>query len=154
MLNKEKSLSASRVGCLGVLFVSVGEDYLHDPQGGVLNKEKSLSASRVGCLGVLFVSVGEDYLHDPQGGVLNKEKSLSASRVGCHAFLFLHRTFKLTFDVRLEIKKPAANATGLFPCSGGRIRTSDLWVMSPTSYHCSTPQYVRAKIIFLREMAN
>ena len=26
--------------------------------------------------------------------------------------------------------------------SGGRIRTYDLWVMSPTSYHCSTPQYV------------
>jgi len=51
VLNKEKSLSASRVGCLGVLFVSVGEDYLHDPQGGVLNKEKSLSASRVGCRG-------------------------------------------------------------------------------------------------------
>ena len=23
--------------------------------------------------------------------------------------------------------------------SGGRIRTYDLWVMSPTSYHCSTP---------------
>ena len=26
--------------------------------------------------------------------------------------------------------------------SGGRIRTYDLWVMSPTSYHCSTPRYV------------
>ena len=25
---------------------------------------------------------------------------------------------------------------------GGRIRTYDLWVMSPTSYHCSTPRYV------------
>ena len=25
--------------------------------------------------------------------------------------------------------------------SGGRIRTSDLWVMSPTSCHCSTPRY-------------
>ena len=24
---------------------------------------------------------------------------------------------------------------------GGRIRTADLWVMSPTSCHCSTPQY-------------
>ena len=85
--------------------------------------------------------------HDPHGGVLNKEKpcqppaSAAISRVGCLAFLFLHQTFKLTFDVRLEIKKPAANATGLFPCSGGRIRTSDLWVMSPTSCHCSTPQY-------------
>ena len=27
-------------------------------------------------------------------------------------------------------------------CCGGRIRTSDLWVMSPTSYHCSTPRFV------------
>ena len=25
--------------------------------------------------------------------------------------------------------------------SGGRIRTSDLWVMSPTSCHCSTPRW-------------
>ena len=23
---------------------------------------------------------------------------------------------------------------------GGLIRTDDLWVMSPTSYHCSTPR--------------
>jgi hypothetical protein len=27
-------------------------------------------------------------------------------------------------------------------CSGGRIRTCDLWVMGPTSYLCSTPQYI------------
>jgi len=60
--------------------------------------------------------------HDPHGGVLNKEKSLSASCVGCLAFLFLHRTFILTFDVRLEIKNPAANATGFFPCSGGSAK--------------------------------
>jgi hypothetical protein len=26
--------------------------------------------------------------------------------------------------------------------SGGRIRTSDLWVMSPTSCHCSTPRHL------------
>ena len=25
-------------------------------------------------------------------------------------------------------------------CGGGRIRTYDLWVMSPTSYYCSTPR--------------
>ncbi len=31
---------------------------------------------------------------------------------------------------------PAGRAVG----SGGRIRTSDLWVMSPTSCHCSTPR--------------
>jgi hypothetical protein len=33
-------------------------------------------------------------------------------------------------------------------CSGGRIRTSDLWVMSPTSYHCSTPQYRGANVVY------
>ena len=30
-----------------------------------------------------------------------------------------------------------------FICSGGRTRTCDLRVMSPTSYHCSTPQCLR-----------
>ena len=30
----------------------------------------------------------------------------------------------------------------LFFSCGGRIRTYDLWVMSPTSYHCSTPRYL------------
>lgn len=25
-------------------------------------------------------------------------------------------------------------------CSAGRTRTADLWVMNPTSYHCSTAQ--------------
>jgi hypothetical protein len=29
-----------------------------------------------------------------------------------------------------------------FLCSGGWIRTNDFWVMSPTSYLCSTPQYL------------
>ncbi len=36
-------------------------------------------------------------------------------------------------------KKDLAKAPGL--SSGGRTRTDGLWVMSPTSYHCSTPQY-------------
>ena len=30
--------------------------------------------------------------------------------------------------------------------SGGRIRTDDLRVMSPTSYHCSTPHLVTSSI--------
>ena len=30
----------------------------------------------------------------------------------------------------------------LFFGGGRRTRTSDLWVMSPTSYHCSIPRYV------------
>ncbi len=36
---------------------------------------------------------------------------------------------------------PGDGGTG----SGGRIRTSDLWVMSPTSCHCSTPRHDRAR---------
>ena len=32
------------------------------------------------------------------------------------------------------------NLQGL--CGGRRTRTSDLWVMSPTSYHCSIPQCI------------
>ena len=35
-----------------------------------------------------------------------------------------------------------------FKSCGGSIRTNDLWVMSPTSYHCSTPRFYFAKIIF------
>ena len=44
------------------------------------------------------------------------------------------------------IKKAALQAA---PQScGGWIRTNDLWVMSPTSYHCSTPRYfLGAKVL-------
>ena len=35
-----------------------------------------------------------------------------------------------------------------FPFScGDRTRTYDLWVMSPTSYHCSTPRYSRNRYL-------
>src|SRR5215204_1233261 len=41
-----------------------------------------------------------------------------------------------------NIKEPRAlyQALGSFLGSGGRIRTGDLRVMSPTSCHCSTPR--------------
>ena len=39
---------------------------------------------------------------------------------------------------RGKIKKDC-NIQSLCSC-GSRIRTDDLWVMSPTSYHCSTPR--------------
>ena|GEM_PF-6502336 len=41
-----------------------------------------------------------------------------------------------------ERQKPDTpfGVSGFFYGSGGWIRTNDLWVMSPTSYHCSTPQ--------------
>ena len=44
-------------------------------------------------------------------------------------------------------KRTHENHESLLSC-GGPTRTNDLWVMSPTSYHCSTPRYfVSAKIL-------
>ena len=37
-------------------------------------------------------------------------------------------------------RKKSSNLLLFFISSGDPIRTNDLWVMSPTSYHCSTPQ--------------
>jgi hypothetical protein len=41
----------------------------------------------------------------------------------------------------------------MFFCCGGRTRTYDLWVMSPTSYHCSTPRFRDAKIGIISDSA-
>ena len=46
-----------------------------------------------------------------------------------------------------SIKKDQQNAD-LFLCSGDPIRTNDLWVMSPTSYHCSTPQSQSIPVLY------
>jgi hypothetical protein len=46
------------------------------------------------------------------------------------------------FNLRAKMKKPDLLKGPVSLSSGGWIRTNDLWVMSPTSYHCSTPQYV------------
>ena len=70
--------------------------------------------------------------------MLNNEKALP--RCAWLRVFYFHPFQKQAF-VGLSIKNPGAFAPGLFLCSGGRIRTSDLWVMSPTSYHCSTPQF-------------
>src|SRR6266542_3634681 len=40
----------------------------------------------------------------------------------------------------IQIKK-SCFMTGPLPCCEGGIRTSDLRVMSPTSYHCSTSRF-------------
>ena len=42
----------------------------------------------------------------------------------------------------IDTKKPRRHETtdGAYHCCGGKIRTYDLWVMSPTSYPCSTPR--------------
>ena len=73
-------------------------------------------------------------------GLQPEEKNPVVSFVGCRGFLFLHFRIQTAFNASFEIKNPGAKRQGFFLCSGGRIRTSDLWVMSPTSYHCSTPQ--------------
>ena len=39
-----------------------------------------------------------------------------------------------------RINKKKENHIRFSLSSGGRDRTSGLWVMSPTSYHCSTPR--------------
>ncbi len=39
------------------------------------------------------------------------------------------------------MKKPELRVLWFFLSSGERIRTTDLRVMSPTSYLCSTPQW-------------
>ncbi len=74
-------------------------------------------------------------------GVLNKSKALQpvSRRAATGFFVFIPSESKLSSVCKQ--KSPVAVATRLFLCSGGRIRTCDLWVMSPTSYHCSTPQY-------------
>ena len=40
----------------------------------------------------------------------------------------------------MQIHKKKEKRLLLFLSCGGPIRTNDLWVMSPTSYHCSTPR--------------
>ena len=79
---------------------------------------------------------------------LTKKKTLTASFVGCSGFFISSLRIQTAFDASFKIKNPDAFASGFFLCSGGRIRTSDLWVMSPTSYHCSTPQYRGANVVY------
>ena len=73
--------------------------------------------------------------------LLDKEKALYPPAASDRVFLF-PSSYKSKLLTSLKTKNPGAFAPGLFLCSGGRIRTSDLWVMSPTSYHCSTPHYI------------
>ena len=56
---------------------------------------------------------------------------------------------------RTDNKKdaPQRKDTSIVSC-GDRTRTCDLWVMSPTSYHCSTPRsFVSAKVRRISETA-
>ena len=91
-----------------------------------------------------FSFVAEEGLfHDPFWITAQKKPCQPPSSASGVFYFF---TYAYTaFDAPFEIKNPGAFAPGLFLCSGGRIRTSDLWVMSPTTYHCSTPQYILIK---------
>ena len=60
---------------------------------------------------------------------------------------FLAKSQFMRSSEGIKEKLPIKNDEESSLSSGGRIRTSDLWVMSPTSYHCSTPQYI-LKILF------
>ena len=53
-----------------------------------------------------------------------------------------------SFCKLLKIKRQKENGQEFILTAiggGGRDRTSDLWVMSPMSYHCSTPQYLHVQ---------
>ena len=102
-------------------------------------KQKSPAALRQGislCSGGRIVRVA----HVPFDFALQREiprHAFSVTRV----FLF-DPSYGQVALLCLKQKSPAALRQGISLCSGGRIRTSDLWVMSPTSCHCSTPQYI------------
>ena len=54
---------------------------------------------------------------------------------------FFNGTNKLGEELKMKNLR-SWRTEGLLSC-GGKTRTYDLWVMSPTSYHCSTPRYSR-----------
>jgi hypothetical protein len=80
--------------------------------------------------------------------LLNKEKTLAIRLWRLSGIFYFHPSHEQA-RLGLKTKKPGAFAPGFFLCSGERIRTSDLWVMSPTSYHCSTPQFFRGANIII-----
>ena len=84
-----------------------------------MQKKKSISDSRaVPQKAFFFNEVGIKKLHSVRGLLDGEEGSeRMKNEKGC---LF-------------EKKQPLC-------CCGGKTRTYDLWVMSPTSYHCSTPR--------------
>ena len=58
-----------------------------------------------------------------------------------------------TIAYRQQKKRTPMRNASIISC-GDRTRTCDLWVMSPTSYHCSTPRsFVSAKVRRISETA-
>jgi hypothetical protein len=64
--------------------------------------------------------------------------------------MLIYRTIRLGGNgvpLWYPTKKTQTKKSGFFLfCCGGRTRTCDLWVMSPTSYRCSTPRCEGAKV--------
>ena len=93
------------------------------------------------------------------GRIKLRGRSLSSWRLGNgQANLALHsaaasgRTYGSPYPPLPKQSTGTLTAPVLCFGSGGRIRTSDLRVMSPTSYHCSTPRCIEgAKIWSFRE---
>ena len=52
-----------------------------------------------------------------------------------------------------KLNKPSDDADGLFVSCEGEVRTPDLWVMSPTSYRCSTSR-CKSKGIYVSSQTN
>ena len=64
-----------------------------------------------------------------------------AGRRGVRRVYYYHAPCALMQAKKANPGSHAASGICLL-CGGRRTRTSDLWVMSPTSYHCSIPQYL------------
>lgn len=59
-----------------------------------------------------------------------------------YSFFCVVATLFGTEEARCENKKKTEHLLLSLRLSGGRrTRTTDLWVMSPTSYHCSIPRF-------------
>ena len=84
---------------------------------------------------------------------MQKKKSISDSRavpqkafffneVGIKKAAFCARSAGWRGGERAHEKRKRLSLRKKQPlnCCGGKTRTYDLWVMSPTSYHCSTPR--------------
>ena len=98
-------------------------------------------------LGNNFFLRGRDCGHktrDPRGRGFTKIKS--EHRFAVLIFLYTYHSLKASFRRGMCIKKSRTGVLLTFDFgSGGRIRTDDLRVMSPTSYHCSTPHSLKLK---------
>ncbi len=67
-----------------------------------------------------------------------------SKRIKFEEFLFSNNPFNQQADSYK--KQKTLNFLRVFDCCEGRVRTSDLRVMSPTSYRCSTSRFRVANV--------